>query len=131
RGVGGEGAPAPPSTFIDPSLYLGALLLRNGRAKESLRFLTEANRMDANCPFITLQLGAAIVTAGGDPNMAVRALQRALGPKGLGQWTDNPDRAWVEGMPEGRSFVRKMAEDFSFICPMFGVYMEYLLDMRH
>ncbi len=120
-------APAPPSTFIDPSLYLGAILLRTGMAKESLRFLTEANRMDSNCPFITLQLGAAIVTAGGDTNMAVRALQRALGAKGLGQWQANPDRAWVEGMPDNRSYVRKLAEEFSFICPLFGEDMKYLI----
>src|SRR5205814_5724902 len=79
---------APPSPFIDPPLYLGAILLRTGQAKESLRFLTEANRMDANCPFVRLQLGAAIVTAGGDTKFAVRALQLALGPKGLGQWQD-------------------------------------------
>ena len=119
--------PAPPSTFIDPSLYVGAILLRTGNAKESLRFLTEANRMDSNCPFITLQLGAAIVSAGGDTNMAVRALQRALGPKGLGQWAANPDRAWVEGMPENRSYVRKLAEEFPFICPLFGEDMKYLI----
>ena len=126
--AGAPGAPpAPPSTFIDPSLYLGAILLRTGMAKESLRFLTEANRMDSNCPFITLQLGAAIVTAGGDTNMAVRALQRALGPKGLGQWQGNPDRAWVQGMPENRSYVRKLAEEFPFVCPLFGEDMKYLI----
>ena len=96
-------APAPTSSFIDPPLYLGAILLRIGRAKEALRYLTEANRMDAACPFITLQLGTAIVTAGGDTNMAVRALQRSLGPKGLGLWQDNPQRAWVEGFPEHRA----------------------------
>lgn len=120
-------APAPPSTFIDPSLYLGAVLLRAGDAKDALRFLTEANRMDANCPFVTLQLGAAIVAAGGDTNMAVRALQRALGPKGLGQWQENPDRAWVEGMPEHRSYVRKLAEQYPFVCPVFGEDMKYLI----
>ncbi len=128
-GAGGEGeAPgSPPSPYIDPPLYIGAILLRTGRAKEALQFLTEANRMDANCPFITLQLGAAIVTAGGDTNMAVRALQRALGPKGLGQWLDNPDRAWVEGFPDKRSYVRKLAAEFSFVCPLFGDDMKYII----
>lgn len=120
-------APAPPTPFIDPSLYLGALLLRTGQAKESLRFLTEANRMDANCPFTTLQLGAAIVTAGGDTNMAVRALQRALGPKGFGLWPDDPQRAWVEGLPDKRSYVRKLASEFSFTCPLFGEDLKYLI----
>jgi tetratricopeptide (TPR) repeat protein len=119
--------PGPTSTFIDPPLYLGAILLRTGRAKESLRFLTEANRMDSSCPFIRLQLGAAIVTAGGDTHMAVRALQYALGSKGLGQWLENPDRAWVEGFPEHRSYVRKLAEEFPFNCPLFGEDMKFLI----
>jgi tetratricopeptide (TPR) repeat protein len=119
--------PAPPSPFIDPPLYLGAVLLRTGKAKESLRFLTEANRMDSTCPFIRLQLGAAIVTAGGDTNMAVRALQFALGPKGLGQWQDEVQRAWVEGFPDNRSYVRKLASEFSFSCPLFGDDMKFLI----
>jgi tetratricopeptide (TPR) repeat protein len=116
-----------PSAFLDPPLYLGAIHLRTGRAKDALRFLTEANRMDANCPFVTLQLGAAIVAAGGDTNMAVRALQRALGPKGLGLWQDEPQRAWVEGFPEHRSYVRKLASEFPFTCPLFGEDMKYLI----
>lgn len=116
-----------PSAFLDPPLYLGAIHLRAGRAKEALRFLTEANRMDANCPFITLQLGAAIVSAGGDTNMAVRALQRALGPKGLGLWQDDPQKAWVEGFPEHRSYVRNLASEFPFTCPLFGEDMKYLI----
>ncbi len=123
----GEAAETAVSPFLDPPLYLGALLLRMGRAKDALRYLTEANRMDANCPFIRLQLGAAIVTAGGDTNMAVRALQFALGPKGLGQYLSNPDRAWVGGFPENRSYVRKLAEEFPFTCPLFGEDMKYLL----
>lgn len=118
--------PAPPSTFIDPALYVGALLLRKGQAKESLRFLTEANRMDANCPFITLQLGAAIVTAGGDTKYAVRALQRALGPKGFGMWREDPHRAWVEGFPDNRSYIRKLASEFAFTCPVFGDDLKFL-----
>lgn len=124
----GEAAPpAPPSPILDPPLYLGAVLLRTGQAKEALRFLTEANRMDANCPFIRLQLGAAIVTAGGDTNMAVRALQFALGPKGLGQYLEDPNRAWVESFPENRSYIRKLAEEYTFTCPLFGEDMKYLL----
>jgi tetratricopeptide (TPR) repeat protein len=128
QGEGGPGTPpAPTSTFIDPPLYLGAILLRTGQAKESLRFLTEANRMDSSCPFIRLQLGAAIVSAGGDTHLAVRALQYALGSKGLGQWLENPDRAWVEGFPEHRSYVRKLAEEFPFKCPLFGEDMKFLI----
>ncbi len=122
-----DAPPAPPSTFIDPALYLGALLLRQGRAKESLRFLTEANRMDANCPFIKLQLGAAIVSAGGDTKYAVRALQTALGPKGFGMWRDDPHRAWVEGFPDNRSYVRKLAGEFTYSCPVFGDDLKFLI----
>jgi tetratricopeptide (TPR) repeat protein len=118
---------APPSPFIDPSLYLGAILVHQGQAKESLRFLTEANRMEATCPFVRLQLGAAIVTAGGDTNMAVRALQFALGQKGLGQFLENPQRAWVEAMPENRSYIRKLANEFPFTCPLFGGDLKFLI----
>src|SRR5437879_6412094 len=63
---GGEGTGAPASGFIDPPLYLGALLLRQGQAKEALRYLTEANRIDGNCPVVTCQLGTAMLAAGGD-----------------------------------------------------------------
>src|SRR5262249_37215227 len=108
----------PPSPFIDPALYLGAILLRQGQAKESLRYLTEANRMDAGCPVVTLQLGAAMVAAGGDTQFAVRALQRALGPRGLGQWAASPERVWVEAFPEHRSYVRKLASENPYNCPI-------------
>jgi tetratricopeptide (TPR) repeat protein len=121
------GEPSQPSPFIDPPLYLGAILLRTGRAKEALRFLTEANRMDSTCPFVRLQLGAAIVTAGGDTKMAVRNLQAALGPKGLGQWQNAVQRAWVEGFPDNRSYIRKLASEFSYSCPLFGDDMKYLI----
>src|SRR5207249_7690313 len=118
---------APTSPFIDPALYLGAVLLRRGQAKEAMRYLTEANRMDANCPIVTLQLGAAMIAAGGDTSFAVRALQRALGPRGLGQWHDRPERVWVEGFPEHRSYVRKLAAEFPYTCPLWGSDMAFLL----
>lgn len=111
---------AATSTYIDPPLYLGALLLRQGQAKESLKYLTEANRIDSNCPVVTLQLGAAMIAAGGDTQVAVRALQRALGPKGLEMWTLEPRKAWFEGFPEGRSYVRKLAAHYPYVCPLWG-----------
>ena len=119
-------AAAPTNPFIDPPLYIGALLLRQGKAKEAMRFLTEANRIDANCPVVTLQLGAAMIAAGGDTQFAVRALQRAVGPKGLGMWAGNPQRMWVEGFPENRSYIRKLASKATFICPVFGGDMQVL-----
>lgn len=119
-------AAAPTNPFIDPPLYIGALLLRQGNAKEAMRFLTEANRIDANCPVVTLQLGAAMIAAGGDTQFAVRALQRAVGPKGLGIWAGNPQRMWVEAFPENRSYIRKLAAKATFICPLFGGDMQVL-----
>ncbi|MCI0683182.1 MAG: hypothetical protein L0Y71_13860 [Gemmataceae bacterium] len=121
----GAGA-APTNPFIDPPLYIGALLLRQGQAKEAMRYLTEANRIDANCPVVTLQLGAAMIAAGGDTQFAVRALQRAVGPKGLALWADHPQRLWVEAFPENRSYIRKLASKATFICPVFGGDMQVL-----
>jgi tetratricopeptide (TPR) repeat protein len=82
--------PNKATLHIDPPLYLGALLLRQGQAKDALRYLTEANRLDGNCPFVVCQLGAAMIRAGGDAQLAVRALQRALGPRGFELWAKIP-----------------------------------------
>ena len=79
-----DAAPPPTSPFIDPPLYLGAIHLTQGQPKEAMRFLTEANRMDPGCPVVTLQLGAAMIAAGGDTQFAVLRLQKSLGPRGLG-----------------------------------------------
>jgi tetratricopeptide (TPR) repeat protein len=116
----GGGNPQSRIAFIDPPLYLGTLLLRSGRAEEAVRYLAEASRLDANCPFVTWQLGTAMLAAGGDTLVAVRALQRALGPKGLPQWSKTPDRLWVEAFPEKHSFVRRLASRHPFRCPLFG-----------
>ena len=111
---------ARTGSFIDPPLYMGALLLRQGQPKDSLKYLTEANRVDGNCPIVILQLGAAMIAAGGDAQLAVRALQRALGGKGLALWDSEPRKAWVEGFPDGRSYIRKLAAAYPFICPLWG-----------
>ena len=63
---------------IDPSLYLGMLAHRLGRPQEALRYLSEANRIDPNCPFVMWQMGVSLVASGGDSGLAMRALQRAL-----------------------------------------------------
>ena len=55
------------------------------------------------------------------------ALQFALGPKGLGQLLENPQRAWVEAMPENRSYIRKLASEFPFSCPLFGEDLKFLI----
>jgi tetratricopeptide (TPR) repeat protein len=113
--------------FLDPALYLGALLHQMGKPQEGIRFLAEANRVDASCPFITWQMGLSMVAAGNDPGLAVRALQRAVGPRGLGMWKDNPARAWVEAFPEARSFVRRLANRHPYTCPLFGGDLSILL----
>jgi tetratricopeptide (TPR) repeat protein len=105
---------------LDPAFYLGALLYRQGKAQESLRYLAEANRVDAGCPFVTCQMGISLVAAGGDSGLALRALQRALGSRGFGLWTNRPDRAWVEAFPEAHSYVRKLANKYRYICPVLG-----------
>jgi tetratricopeptide (TPR) repeat protein len=131
--VSDNGPPASPhgAAFIDPPLYLGAMLLREGRAKDSLRYLTEANRVDGNCPIVTLQLGAAMIAAEGDTQLAVRALRRALGSRGLALWAGEPRRAWIEGFPEGRSYVRKLASAYPFVCPIWGADLSILIQQGH
>jgi tetratricopeptide (TPR) repeat protein len=116
---------------IDPPLYLGGLLLRQGQAKEALRYLTEANRIDGNCPLVTLQLGVAMVAAGTDGNLAIRALNRALGQRGLPMWLSQPEKAWIDGLPEGKSFVRKLATQHPFACPLWGSDLRILVREGH
>jgi tetratricopeptide (TPR) repeat protein len=106
--------------YLDTGFYLGLLLYRQGKAQESLRYLAEANRVDAGCPFVTCQMGISLIAAGGDSGLALRALQRALGPKGFGLWTARPDRAWIEAFPEGKSFVRRLATKHVYVCPVLG-----------
>lgn len=116
---GGEGG-TQTYGYLDPPLYLGGLMLRLGQPKEALRYLTEANRIDSNCPLLTLQLGKAMIESGGDAQIAVRAMQRALGAKGLMMWARTGERLWVEGFPETRSFVRRLASKHRYVCPLWG-----------
>jgi tetratricopeptide (TPR) repeat protein len=106
--------------FVDPLLYLGGTALRDGRAPEAVRWLAEANRLDPSCPFVTLQLGQAIVAAKGDSNLAVVALQRALTRLVPLRGDAALLRAWTEFLPEGKSFVRRLATNHSFVCPLLG-----------
>lgn len=106
--------------FLDPAFYLGLLLSRKGQVQESVRYLSEANRVDGGCPFVTCQMGISLIAAGGDTGLALRALQRALGPKGFGKWSNRPDRAWVEAFPETHSYVRRLAAKYPYVCPVLG-----------
>jgi tetratricopeptide (TPR) repeat protein len=112
---------------LDPAFYIGMLLHRQGQPQEGLRYLAEANRVDAGCPFVTWQMGISLVAAGGDSLLALKALQRALGPRGLGLWTTRPERAWVEAFPEGKSYVRRLAAKHSFVCPVLGSDLAFIV----
>jgi tetratricopeptide (TPR) repeat protein len=106
--------------FIDPPLYLGMVLLRQGKPQEALRALAEANRVDSACSFVPLHMGLALVAANGDAGLAVRALQRALSQRGLLQWLKAPEKAWADGLPENRSHVRRLAIKHDYVCPLLG-----------
>lgn len=112
----GEGKP-----FIDPPLYLGALHLKAGRVQEALRHLADANRIDPECPLVSWQLGQAIVAMGDNDGLAVRALQRTLGPRGLPRWLKAPERLWKEALPGPvRSLVERLAAIHTYVCPVLG-----------
>jgi tetratricopeptide (TPR) repeat protein len=112
---------------LDPALYIGMLLHRQGKPHEGLRYLAEANRVDAGCPFVTWQMGLSMVAAGGDSQIALRALQRSVGPRGLPQWSAQPERAWVEGFPEGKSYIRRLSSRHPFVCPVLGSDLTVLI----
>ena len=49
--------------IIDPPFYVGVLLHRLGRPQEALKWLSEANRIDGNCPLVTWQIGVALMVS--------------------------------------------------------------------
>jgi len=116
-------------TVIDPPLYTGILYHRLGKPQEALKWLSEANRIDGNCPLVTWQIGVSLMVSGGDSGLAMRALQRAMGPRGLPMWKNDPPRLWVEAFPEGRSYVRRAAAKSgkAFPCPLLGTDLAILL----
>src|SRR5262249_49989934 len=106
-------------TNIDPALYLGMLQVREGKHKEGLRYLAEANRAAPNSWLVNWQLGTALVVAGADATLAVRALQKATGPEGMPQYASSPEKFWPAALPEG-SFVGRLASKHAFQCPILG-----------
>lgn len=113
--------------FLDPLFYRGALYFGEGKPSEALKTLSEANRIDARCPLITWLMGRAMVAAEGDSGMSIRILQKALSTQGLGLWKDRPQRIWVEAFPEGRSYVRQLAEKHRYVCPIFGAELSFFV----
>jgi tetratricopeptide (TPR) repeat protein len=128
------------NSYLDPPLYLGALLLGEDSPQEAVRYLSEANRLAPQCPFVNWQLGTAILAADKDSQLAARALQRALDrlaplakmgttttstqlnatAASQGGGEDLLQRVWLEGLPEGHSFVRRLAVKHSYPCPLMG-----------
>lgn len=107
--------------IFDPSFYLGVLLLRQGRIAEALRHLADANRIAPECPLVPWQLGMAMVAEGDKDSLAVRPLQKALGPKGLAAWIKSPRKLWQEAMPDREHcYIRRLAEELPFVCPVLG-----------
>ncbi|MBL8793828.1 MAG: tetratricopeptide repeat protein [Planctomycetia bacterium] len=116
-----QAAQAAAPKFVDPPLYLGMLLLRQGKTSDALRWLAESNRLEAGCPFVGWQLGTALTAAQGDAGLAVRALQRAVLPRGFPLWLKTPDRAWSEGFADiSRSYIPRLAKEHRFNCPLLG-----------
>src|SRR5262249_27105048 len=46
------------------------------------------------------------------------ALQRAL--RALTNWKETPQRAWLDGFPEQRSYIRRLAAKHPYTCPLWG-----------
>jgi tetratricopeptide (TPR) repeat protein len=113
--------------IIDVPLYLGLLLHRLGKPQEALRYLADANRIDSNCPFVPWQMGISLMASNGDSSLAMRALQRALGTRGFDLWKNQPERLWIEAMPEGRSYVRRLATRHRYVCPLLGGDLSIIL----
>lgn len=107
---------------IDPALYLGAIWLREGKPREALRVLADANRIVPNCPLVAWQLGVALLQSGGDALLALRALQKATGPDGFPKYLRAPHRLWAETL-SADSWVRNVsqragAQGSIFRCPL-------------
>jgi tetratricopeptide (TPR) repeat protein len=107
---------------VDAALYLGGVWLRDGRPRDALRVLADANRLAPHCPLISWQLGTALLAAGGDALLGVRALQKATAADGLPKYRHEPHRLWADTLPAD-SWVRNLAQRAgtlraAFRCPL-------------
>ncbi|MFL5327536.1 MAG: tetratricopeptide repeat protein [Gemmataceae bacterium] len=104
-------------TVPDAALYLGALDRRTGRSREAARWLDHAVRQAPDCPVVQWQYGAALLDTGGDPARAVRALEIATGPKGLGKHLEAPQKIWINTLPS-HSWLAKVTGRTPLACPL-------------
>jgi tetratricopeptide (TPR) repeat protein len=110
---------------VDVPLYAGMLLLCQGQAPQAVRFLSEANRLAPASPWVSWQLGTAILEAEGDRSLAARALQRAVerfaALRNAASAGDiHRQLAWLDGLPEATSYVRRLAAGYTYTCPIVG-----------
>jgi len=101
----------------DGPLYMGVLLVRTGRVREGLRWLSEAARLAPDCPVVQWQLGEAVLQSAGDPATAIKGLEAAAGPNGFKRFVESPRKLW-SGMP--RSWLAAVARRSIVPCP-FGL----------
>jgi Flp pilus assembly protein TadD len=114
--------------FFDPAFYLGTFLLRHGSAREAVRYLSEANRLAPSAPVAAWQLGAAILAANGDSQVAARALQKARERlSALRKNENSTKRVWLDSLPEGKSYVRRLSLKYTFACPLLGNHVSIML----
>jgi tetratricopeptide (TPR) repeat protein len=71
---------------------------------------------------VSWQLGAALLASGGDALLAIRALQKAIGPEGFPRYLAEPTRLWVDTLPAdswARNVVRRAGTHKArFVCPL-------------
>ena len=112
-------AESPDRNGIEPALYLGMLLLREGKTKDGLRQLGEANRQAPNSALVGWQLGMGLIVAGGDAGLATRALQRAAGPDGIPKFAKEPKTFWKNALSDD-AYIARFAAQNDFVCPILG-----------
>ncbi len=100
----------------DPALYLGALLLRQDQPNGAVECLRQAHELAPECPIIWVQLGTALITAGGDATTAVQLLEKATGPTGLVKFAKTPNAIWSALGP--RSWLAALARRAPIGCPL-------------
>ena len=48
------------------------------------------------------------------------AIEAIVTTRGLLAWQSQPERLWVEALPEGKSYVRRLAAKHRYVCPILG-----------
>ena len=116
---------------LDPALYLGILLHRLGRPQDALHTWPTPIDSTATVRSSRYKWASPSSGAGGDSGLALRS---AAAPWGTAAWACGKARpaaarrgpkkpllcAWVEAFPEARSYVRRLATRYRYVCPLLG-----------